>query len=152
MEKYNLSPEGLGKAFATLVEAAALSQAELDRRSVFQTDSVFIECLRELPRHYLAITVNIFEAARPDKRGLLRDVTDKGIGIIGIEATSGATKGFLIPTDRFFDGDPIEFQARCIWAKKDAGGEWTAGFQITNISERCLDDLRRLIHALSLHS
>ncbi len=153
MEKYSLSPEGLERAFQTLVDGDAINVADLDRRSVSQDDTVFIECLRELPRHYLAVAVNVFELAHPDKKGSLRDVTEKGIGISGIEARAGETKKLVIPSEKFLDADPIEFQAKCMWAKReDDEGEWAAGFQITNISEKCLDNLRRLIRALSLHS
>jgi hypothetical protein len=43
------------------------------------------------------------------------------------------------------------FEAECLWARKEPDtGEWYTGFEIITISERCLDDLGRLVGAASL--
>ena len=80
---------------------------------------------------------------------MLSDVTEKGIGITGMAARIGETKTFVIPAGDFIETDPILLEARCQWAEEEKEtGEWLAGFEITRISEKCLDDLRRLIQSL----
>jgi len=150
MEKYKLSPGGLEKAVDALVKNRAIKPEELHKRSESQDDSVFLESLREVPRHILAIAVEIYELGRPGVKGKLRDITDMGLGITGVDARQGETKTFVVPTEGFLDGEPIVFQAQCIWSHRDnATAEGTAGFQITGISPRSLEDLRKLIRWLS---
>ena len=89
------------------------------------TIRVFVENMRELPRHYLAIAVEIHEAKRPEIRGMLSNITEKGIAMTGMSARVGDTKTFVIPTGDFIKSDPIMFEARCQWAEEERDtGEW----------------------------
>lgn len=149
MRKYSVSAEGLRKAFKILVEAGALRPEEFENRSSLHDDTVFIECIREMPRHYLALTVPIHEAGRPESRGVLRDITEKGVGIAGIPATVDEVKSLVIPARQFIESDKIVFEARCVWSQKEEDeGRSVAGFQISDISENSLKDLRSLIRSL----
>jgi len=88
----------------------------------------------------------------PRVRGALRDITEKGLGITGIPARIGEIKNLVIPTDKFLDEEEISFEAECRWAKEETKqGQWSAGFQITKISEKGLEDLRNLIRSLAFH-
>jgi hypothetical protein len=152
MEKYNLSPNGLRRAFQSLVDAGLITREELSNRCPGFAETVFIESLRELPRHFLAIAVTIYDRTRPEVSGTLRDITEKGVGVSGISAKLGEVKILAIPAEKFIDADPILFEARCVWVDKEgAAMESRAGFQVTKISERCLQDLRRLIRSLSFN-
>ncbi len=149
MKKYALSSDGLRRVFQTLIEAKVISSEELYGTSPSAQDTVFVENMRELPRHHLAMAVDIYEAKRPELKGMLSDVTEKGVGITGMAARIGETKTLVIPAGDFIEAHPILIEARCQWTEKDKdSGEWLAGFQITRISEKCLDDLRRLIQSL----
>lgn len=151
MEKYKLSPGGLEKAVERLVTKRAIDPVDLQNRAKPQDDSVFLESLREVPRHILAIAVDIYELGRPGVQGWLRDITDMGLGITGIEAAEGETKTFVVPTEGFLDAEPIVFRAKCVWSQPNRTRvEYTAGFQITSISPRSLGDLRQLIRCVSL--
>ena len=122
---------------------------ELYATSPSAHDTVFVENMRELPRHHLAMAVDIYEWKHPEIKGMLSNVTEKGIAITGMAARIGETKTFVIPAGDFIEADPVLLEARCQWAEKDKDtGEWLAGFEITRISEKCLDDLRRLIQSL----
>jgi uncharacterized protein (DUF433 family) len=148
MEKYNVSSEGLQKAFQSLVEAGALRREEISGRPA-QDDSVFIECMRELPRQHLAMAVTIYEVARPEVKGTLRDISEKGVGITGIPARVGEVKTLVIPAETFIEADKIVFEAKCVWAQTEGTEDrYVAGFQITSISEKCLDHLRLLIRSV----
>jgi uncharacterized protein (DUF433 family) len=149
MEKYQLSSEGLRFALQTLTDTKVIALDELYGASPTVHDTVFVENMRELPRHYLAIAVEIYESKHPRIRGMLTNVTEKGIAATGMSARVGESKTLLIPAGDFIEADPILFEAECRWAREEKEtGEWAAGFQITKISENCMEDLRRLIQAL----
>lgn len=149
MQKYGLSPEGLGFAFQALTNTNVLAVEELYHPSPSQQDTVFVENMVELPRHHLAMAVEVYESTRPDIRGMLSNVTDKEIAVAGMAARIGETKTFVIPAEDFIEADPVVLDARCRWAEKERDtGEWLAGFEITAISKTCLDNLRRLIQSL----
>ncbi len=149
MGKYNVSSEGLQKAFQSLVKMGSLRPEEISGRSPAQHDSVFIESMRELPRHHLAMAVTIYEATRPEVKGTLRDITEKGVGITGIPARVGEVKTLVIPAETFIEADKIVFEAKCAWAQAEGTeDQYVAGFQITSISEECLEDLRSLIRSV----
>ncbi len=149
MKKYDLSSEGLQFALQTLTDTEVVTLEELYGTSLSQHGSVVVENIRELPRGYLAVSVDIYESKHPEIKGLLSNVTEKGIAITGMAARIGATKTFVIPAGDFIEGDPVLLEARCEWAEQDKeSGEWIAGFEITRISRKCQDDLRRLIQSL----
>jgi hypothetical protein len=149
MKKYALSSDGLRRAFQTLIEANAISLEEVYGSSPSALDTVFVENMRELPRHYLAMALDIYETKHPEIMGMVSNVTEKGIATTGIAAGIGETKSFVIPVGNFIEADPILLEARCQWSKKERDtGEWLAGFEIITISEKCLHNLRSLIQSL----
>ena len=149
MKKHALSSDGLRRIFQTLIEANAITAEELYGTSPLAQDTVFVENPQELPRHYLAMAVDIYESKRPEIRGMVSNVTEKGIEITGMSARIGETKTLVIPTGDFMEADPIKFEAKCRWAREEKEtGEWLAGFEITKISKKCTDDVRRLIRSL----
>lgn len=149
MEKYALSGDGLRRVLQTLIDASALTPEDLYGTSPAVHDSVFLENMRELPRQYLAIAVDIYESKRPELAGTLSDLTEKGLAISGIESKIGETKSFVLPAQDFIAADPILFEAKCRWATRQQDtGDWIAGFEITRVSRKCLEDLRSLIESL----
>ncbi|MBI5248068.1 MAG: hypothetical protein HY912_01115 [Desulfomonile tiedjei] len=149
MDKYSVSSEGLQKAFQSLLQVGGLRPEELYGRSPSQDDTVFIECLRELPRHYLAVAVAIYEPKHPEAKGALRDITEKGVGITGIAARIGEVKTLEIPAEGFIEADRIVFEAKCVWVQtEDSDEQPVAGFQIISISEKSFEDLRMLIKSV----
>ena len=150
MEKHDLSPKGLQRAFDELLQAGEIDQAELDGRFPAY-DSVMVQSLREMPRYFLAVGVDIYELGHPENQGTLRDITEKGVGVVGITAVPGDRKTFTVPSEKFIEEGPIVFEAKCMWATSEGWDqEAAAGFQIVKISEKSLQDLRELIHSLAL--
>lgn len=151
MEKHDLSPRGLQRAFDGLLQSGEIDQAELDSR-LLSYDSVTVQSLRNLPRYFLAVAVDVFELGHPETKGVLRDITENGVGIAGIKAKPGTVKTFTIPSENFIDEGPILFDAKCVWATPQSWDqEAGAGFQIVKISEKSLQDLRELIRSLALN-
>jgi hypothetical protein len=149
MKRYALSSDGLRRIFQTLIEGNTITADELYTTSPSVHDTVFVENMRELPRHYLAMAVDIYESKHPEIRGNPSNITEKGIAITGMAARIGETKALVISAGDFIEADSILFEAQCRWAREDRDtGEWLAGFEITRISEKCLEDLRGLIQSL----
>jgi hypothetical protein len=150
MTKYNLSARGLQRTFEKLVAAGAIAESEIEGRFPSTADSLYFENMRELPRHYLVIPIPIYELGRPaDVPGKLRDVTEKGVGVIGVKAKVGETKVFAIYPNEFVTVSPFSFEAVCRWNEESGIGDLMAGFEITRISDESLEKLRQLIEELT---
>jgi hypothetical protein len=151
MAKYGLSAKGLQSAFTKLVNSGILSVAEIYGQRRSGQDTVIIDDVRELPRHFLSVTLPIFEANHLDWKGQIREVNEKGVGITGIQARIGEVKSFVIASRPFLEVDNIWLEAECIWMQAGQKlAEWYGGFQITKISPKDLKNLRELIRLLSL--
>jgi hypothetical protein len=151
MEKYGLSAKGLESAFQKLVQGRIVTVAEVYGKARSEVDTVIIDDLRSCPRHLLTVAVPIYECEKPARKGLLRDITDRGLGVAGLEARIGEVKCLVIPCRGFLDADHIWFEAECIWAKAGkTADQWAGGFQITKISKEDLQRLRELIQFLTL--
>ncbi|MFC1835451.1 hypothetical protein ACFL2Q_12065 [Thermodesulfobacteriota bacterium] len=152
MQKYRLTSKGLQSAFTKLLNNRLVTVEEIygQHRSL-EDDTVIVDDLRLLRRHYLAVAIPIYETAFPDQAGRLRDITERGIGISGIPARLGERKAFLIPAKDISGVESIEFEAECIWADPGTSREkWTAGFQVITITEEALQNLRELMQLLTL--
>ncbi len=146
MQKYGLSSEGLRFTLQTLIDTQVISLDEMYNTTSSQSDTVLVNDMRESPRYFFAVVVEIYETNRPHIRGNLSNITESGIATEGIEAREGDAKVFVIPTDRFPEVERIVLEAECRWAKQDEStGEWSAGFEITKISDECLDNLAKLM-------
>jgi hypothetical protein len=146
--KYNLSAKGLQSAFRKLLESKAIRTSELFGRVSLEDDTVAIASTRLLPRDELEFPVPIYlcEGTQPTVRGIIKDITEKGFKICGIESKVDEVKLFAIPSDKFSQVEPFAFRAKCRWID----GDGCAGFEITQISERGERELQKLIRFLTL--
>ena len=134
MAKYRLTIKGLRTAFQQLVQGSALSKEELnDLRSL---RDVSVKGLRQLPRYPMKSPIKIFDGGDPFKGGVIKDISEKGVCIQGIESQIGEVKNFIIRLGYLGAGGTIVFEARCRWVKKvmTSGKTEVAGFEITDIS------------------
>jgi hypothetical protein len=146
--KYNLSSRGLQSAFRKLLEAKALRTSELFGRVSLEDDTVAIATTRLMPRDELEFPVPIYlcEGTQPTVKGVIKDITEKGLKISGIQANVDEIMTFAIPSDKFSQIEPFAFRAKCRWVD----GDGSAGFQITLISERGSGELQKLLRFLTL--
>jgi hypothetical protein len=150
MTKYSLSAKGLQRAFEKLVQVNAIAKGEIDTRSQSAADTIFFKGMRELPRNYLVIPIPIHEIGKhAETVGKIRDITEKGLGITGIEATVGDMKIFAIYPDEFVTVGSLSFKAVCRWMERKGPGDFVGGFAITDISADALAKLRQLIRDLT---
>jgi PilZ domain len=150
MERYRLSAKGLQSAFKKLVEAQAIDPEELGERVPLYEDTVTIEDMRQIVRDHLHHSVVICDAHDRKCMGRVRDISEKGVGIKGLQAKVNEIRSLYIAPDDFVEVEPFRFEGRCRWVKKSPGGDYSAGFEITNISNSGLEELRRLVHLINV--
>jgi len=148
--KYHVSQSALKSIFQKLIDAGSLTQSQLEERIPPDRIKTYGEKPRNLHRNYVFVKLPIYELENLLHEGQVVDITEGGIQIIGIEAKVGEKKGFLIQADYFADVFPFSFEAECKWATRERDGRWRAGFKILSMSEKGLEELRKLIRMLSL--
>ncbi len=155
--KYELTSSVLQAVFKQLVNIKAIGRGEIfERITPSSRDSagedVKVESLRKLPRHMALFPIPIYDGKDPKISGMLRDLTEKGVGVSGIETTLGETRHFVVFGDEFVavEFDTFSFDAVCRWVRiEDEGSPCISGFQITSIDDNDLKELRKLIMSLT---
>jgi hypothetical protein len=145
-ERYLLSPAQLQKAIDVLLENKVISPGQLRKDSPQRHQELLSASLRGVERCYLDFELPIVDTGPPEIDGTVRDITEKGVGVVGIPAQPGDIRTLLVLHDELIMIEPFIFEARCQWvSKKKPGVDCVAGFQITHISEKDLKELRNLI-------
>lgn len=151
MVKYDIPDHELEKAFEHLIESNSVTRGEVFGRSSLhlQTTAVSLEEMDQMEGGFLAFPIPIHESAKPTVVGRLRHLSDTDIGTIGIDANVGDIKLLVISPEKFVHIDPFALEAVCRSVKQAPEGTY-AGFRITNISERHLEYLKKLIRMLTI--
>jgi hypothetical protein len=151
MERYGLSQRGLQKLFEKLLEAKAISRRELYAKSALFRKRLDDFQTRTARRVELSVPLWIHEVESA-KRGLVRDISERGLRVAGIMACPEELKTFQLPVDMFLNFDPLLFTARCIWVetKGKLRKYWVGGYEIAQISENDRDGLRKFLSLLVL--
>lgn len=150
MDKFQISKQGLHNAFEQLLRAGLITKEELRNRSGSTAPSTEHEITRAMPRHYLVVRVEILEKDNPANKGIIKDINEIGVGIVGMRASLGEVVHLAIPPSDFTLEEEISFDAQCRWTKLSDSGAYVSGHQIVAIDDENLQLLRRLIHDLSL--
>jgi hypothetical protein len=160
MEKYRFTRAGLQSVFKQLVDLRAVSRSELYGRIPSQTegpseDEIRVQSLRKAPRHLALFPIPIYDGKNPKISGMLKDITQDGVGITEIETRVGETRTFVILGDEFVavEFETFAFDAVCRWIKtSDEEEGYAAGFEITSISPRDGDQLGKLLQSLTFYT
>jgi hypothetical protein len=105
---------------------------------------------RSVPRlQRPVLTTRIYEAAVPEKRGLILDLSESGIGVRGIESQTDQEKTLVMNVGDFAEYEALTFKCRCRWISvyDDSQRDPCAGFEITSISEDTLGCLKTVLAA-----
>jgi hypothetical protein len=146
MEKYQLSVAGLASIFKKLVQAHVIEKHEIQRRMEPGDDTADLDHMRKIPRCYPVVAIAVIDLGDMQQEGSLKDLTEQGIQVEGIEAEVGQTKKFLVQSDLFTGAPPFTVETCCKWIKPKNGSNLPlAGFQITSISDADLQLLRGTI-------
>lgn len=142
MTKYQLSSEALASSLKRLLKANAINSAEFETFRSFDDEQITERDSRGTLRNSPIPVVTICEQGKPGTRYQVRDISENGIGIIGIKAQIDEMKSLAVVGDEFGEIAPFEFEAQCRWARQpESDGVICAGFRITRIGG---DDLLRL--------
>jgi PilZ domain len=146
MEKYRLSEKGLQSVFKKLMTLKAISHSDLYARSKSHTERIDHIRKRKSPRAKLTIRVPIYELESGQK-GILRDISEDGLRVAGIEARVGQSKTFQIPVDMYVESDPLLVLTECKWVEIRHGGKeyFVAGFEITDVTDSDSEILQNFI-------
>jgi len=99
----------------------------------------------------LSFSVPVYEPGRPEIIGSLKDVTDKGIGVAGIEAKVGETKSLAIFSNESTEAAKIRFEAVCTrFERQSPKAIPFARFRIREISEESVQRFGELLQDLAV--
>lgn len=145
--KYDLSLEELPGVFEKLVELGVIRAAELKERTAFYDDPQHRSVTRRFPRTLLGLELPIYDPDDPARKGLVRDLSERGLRVASLRTDIDLAKRFVIRGDRFANIRPFDIGVECRWTNKTEPSRkyFLAGFEITSISSRSQAELRKLL-------
>jgi uncharacterized protein (DUF433 family) len=150
MKKHGLSHEGLQEALHKLLTTKILTPSDLPGELSLRLAASAPANIRVKGRCYLDFDLPIIETGPLEIEGRVRDITETGVGVIGIPAQVRDVKTFLIRHDLFVLIQPFSFQAECRWMQ-ETDTECLAGFRISRIAGQDQTELRKLVKIVTLY-
>jgi len=150
LAKYGFSLKTLRIVFRKLLNAGAMTKEELNSQKALYSDAVDLKGVRKLVRTITTLPLRIYDSGNPFATGYVRDISEKGVCIEGVEAAVGEVKNFIVRSGAFGAGHTFVFEGKCRWVNKEepSGKRCVAGFEITSISSLDSAELRKLIRPL----
>jgi hypothetical protein len=147
--KYKLSAKALQIVFKKLVAGEAISHSELYQRSPLYRERIDRIRGRAHPRADLGVRVPIYDMGS-GATGVLRDISETGLRVAGIESGVGQARTFQIPIDMFMQAEPLLIIAECKWVEiKGTHKRYpVAGFEILDLPDKDSFVLRNFIKFL----
>lgn len=150
LEKYQVSLNKLQHIFWQLLDAHALEQSELEPLISIPNIRINVEKRRKAHRNLVFIKLPIFDLENLLDEGTVVDISETGLQISGLPTKVGDSKEFLVQADYFADMFPFVLRAKCVWSSKTTDGYLSSGFEITNITEGALEEIRKLTSMLTI--
>jgi hypothetical protein len=117
------------------VDSGSVMSADLSGRSISYHDSVTLKNVRGSVRALPILSVGIHERIDPQIIGRIRDLSEVGVGVRGLEAMVDESKNLVVVPDEFLEIEPFSFEGKCRWSRVGGQGKTcNAGFEITDIS------------------
>ena len=150
MEKYDLSSWGIRNVLSKLLNLGAITWEEMAILSLNGDDSVTLRDMRQYQRRYPLVSVIVYEQIKPMVKGRVCDISEKGLGVIGIPSEVDDLKTLTVAPDELRVFEPFTLQASCRWFRQgDLDINCTAGFAITHIGEPSLEPFRDLLESMT---
>ena len=150
MEKYVLSEDMLRQVSKKLLDARGIRSAADEPDTIVEEPSDFV-ATREFFRHEVDLELPVYEASRPEVHGMLRDISEEGVSIAGLEAQAGDVMTLVVLSDELGEFSSFEFEGYCRWSFVDPeDGTYLSGFAINEISESDLLQLRKLVRLINV--
>jgi len=150
--KYDLSLEDLPGLFEKLVDSGFIRKEELAERTAFYDEPQNRLLTRRFPRKQVSLELPVYDPDDPDRKGLLRDLSEKGLRVASLRPDINLAKRFVIRPDWFPNIRPFEVGVECKWMKTKGPSKkyFVAGFEITSISNTSQEELRKLLRHAKL--
>jgi len=150
MERFGLSPEEYIEILEDLKGKRIRLPADEDEPASETQPARRPERRRAVPRCYMVFNRSISDADNPSVRGILVDISARGLQVTGIETKVGDVRAFVVGNDRFTPDSELTFEAVCRWFNPaDATGDCVAGFEISKISAAGRNRLQKLLQELT---
>jgi hypothetical protein len=146
MDKYDVSINSLHNLLRKLVLVRALQISEVQALLASAPQELGHDRRKE-QRYYVFVPLPIYDMGNLFNEGQVVDISQGGLRITGLSARFGDKKNFLIQPDYFLNVLPFTFEAECRWVFQSEREPCMAGFQITDISDRCLEELKKIVRA-----
>lgn len=152
MQNHHLEPHEYLVILQKLRDVHALDEQEVLRRlaSLLSVNGGFQP--RQAPRCYLLVPVEMHAVDAPEIGGPVEDLSEKGFRIGGMALQSGEEMEFTVQVENLesYVG-PFSVFAQCKWTRNDlATGIPSSGFEITQVSEKDMEALRKLIELIAV--
>ena len=115
MDKYRFSLKILRFVFRRLLNAGVITKDELAAQAALYKDTIDVKGVRKLIRTPTAFPVRIYDSGNPFATGYVRDISEKGVCVEGIEAAVGEIKNFIVRSGAFGEGHTVVFEGKCRW-------------------------------------
>jgi hypothetical protein len=147
LTKYKLTSNELRKLLDKLLHSRLLDQRELDSWSTLNHEITVIRGVRQDARLTIDFPLRVQDCDHPYKQGTVRDLSRRGIGVLGINARVGETRTLVVRLNGIDDCSSVKFEAKCRWViqKEAEDQECLAGFEITGIDSAALKELRKVL-------
>jgi PilZ domain len=147
LQKYKLTSNELRRLLDKLLHSRLLDQRELDSWSTLNHEITVIRGIRQDARITIEFPLKVQDCGHPYKQGIVRDLSQKGIGVLGIKVRVGETRTLVVRLNGIADCTSVRFEAKCRWViqTEAEGQECIAGFEITGIEDAALNELRKVL-------
>jgi hypothetical protein len=150
MQKYSLSSAAIQMIYRKLVDQRLVNPEKLYGRIHMNEDWVGLARQRRLPRVCPESFLVIYDSDDHENRGRVLDMTESGVGALGMRASINESKTLIIPPNDLFTTKEFVFRARCCWTRvQEETQEPAAGFEITKVTDGYFLDFVKLVGGLS---
>lgn len=153
MHKYELPFSALQRLLQMLIDENAMDHKELYDKSPTYRKITDVLTARRSPRAYVPIAIRVY-SHEISQRGFLRDISETGLRVAGIQAQIGQSLRLSLPLKEISSWDPLELDAVCRWAETQGKTRkyLATGFEITYISYSSRERLRDLVNLFRAQS
>ena len=151
MAKHGLSLKGLQRLCKQLVQAKIVAHEDLYIRFPSYRERTDQLRQRKARRVGLSVMLPVYDVSSASY-GILRDVSETGLRVAGIEYEIGDVATFQLPIDSFMNADPLLVLAKCRWVseKGTKNKYFVAGFELVDLTSTDRKILNEFINLLTL--
>jgi uncharacterized protein (DUF433 family) len=140
--KFSLTTDSLQKIYDKLLETQAIKIDDIYRLESITGDS---QIIRGIDRHTIDFEVSVMERGHANNRGFLHDISETGVGTVGIKTAPNDMLELIIFEDVLGQFRSFKLSGKCIWASRSEPNV-SAGFHIVDITSEFVGEFKKLLH------